>query len=325
MPGRATNEPANYIAFGVQSAVNVEATTFFFSKHLDGSGYEIDEDVTTEREGGDGQTAGLRYKTAIKPDGQVVANARPGELARYGAWTLGVDTPSVVASPLTLHRLTPAPTMPYITVDQRWADSLERSTNNHFTSLEIEAEAGGLWKVTAGFLSGGSAYERPVASALTPTRDTSKPFFFPGGSYVIEGAGNTKVTKIKVGANRNVDDDIFTTGLNREDVVPLNADYDVDFTVKYEDRALYRTVKYNSGSQISVPFLATGAFAIHLAVGSQSLRAEMPLLEYVGAKVNKLDPDGKTMYLDVSAMTIGQATHPLWMDIVTTDIAAYTS
>lgn len=323
MPGRATNEPSNYIAFGVQSAVNVEATTFFFSKHLDGSGTEIDEDVTTEREGGDGQEAGLRYKTAVKADGQVVENARPGALGRYAAWTLGVDAVSIIASPLTLHKIVPAATVPYLTKDERWGDVVERTTNNVFTSLELEAEAGGIWKVTANYISGGSAYERPVASTLTPSRDTSKPFFFPAGTYIIEGAANTKVTKVKIGANRNVDDDIFTTGLNREDVVPLNQDYDVDFTVKYEDRTIYRKVKYNSGSQVSVPFLATGAYSQYLVVGSQSLNLGMPLLEYVGAKVNKLDPDGKTMYLDVSAMTIKGATYPLWLDLITADIARY--
>lgn len=324
MPGRATNEPSNYIGFAKQTDKDTEGTTFWFVKHQDGSGFEVDEDVTSEREGGDGQEVGLRYKTAISPDGQVVGNARAQFLGRIAAWTLGCDNPSVTASPLTHHRIIPAATLPYITVEQFWADSVERSSANQFTGFQLEAESGGAWKVTANFISGGSVYERPAASALTPSRETGRPLFFPGGSYVIEGAGNTKVTKIKVGAARAVDADIRTTGLNREDVVPLNQDYDVDFTLKYEDRTLYRKVKYNSGSQINIPYLSTGAFAMHLfAQPSFPFQLLMPFIEYVGARVNKLDPDGKTMYLDVAAMTLKSGTYPMSVGIVTDETTAY--
>src|SRR4051794_9592321 len=96
-PGKATNDPSGYIAFGKQSGKGTEASTFHFPKQLDGSGFEVEFDVQSEREGGDGQEVGLRYKSMVKGDGALAVNSRPQVSARIFAAVLGSDAISTAA------------------------------------------------------------------------------------------------------------------------------------------------------------------------------------------------------------------------------------
>jgi hypothetical protein len=324
MPGYSTNQPGDYFAIGKQSAKDTEATTFLFLKHKDGTALELDEDVVSEREGGDGQEVAFRYKRMIKMDGAANGNAR-SNLSLYGfAGVLGAKsgTPEVASAangiPTGCQRteLIPAATLPYWTVEQKFSDQIERVSNAKITTLDLEAEAGSPARLSFAVIGGGTPYRRnAAASALTATRESVDPVFFPRGSYVLNGAGNTKITKFKFSAKRNVDDGIQTTELFREDVIELNADYDLDLTLKYEGATLYDAIKYGGGTVVPLA-LATGSFRAVMRNTSEDATAttfrqldlSLPQLHFVGAKVNKLDPDGKTVYIDVAAMTYASPT-----------------
>lgn len=319
MAGRATNEASNYFAVGKQSAKDTEASTFYFYRHLDGTALELAEQVQAEREGGDGQEVGLVYKSAISMDGAGVANARPELAGRLFAYILGADSvgaPGAGASGVAqIH--TAAPTSlgasaPYLTVEQMFGDQIERVSNAQVSELTIEGEAGRPIKLTHSFVGGGTPYRRDVASALTPTRESGQPFFYPGASVVIDGAGNTKITKFKQTIRRTLDEDIRTTELFREDVIALNFDTDLEFTLKYEDKTLYDKIKYGAGSTVPID-LATGSFKLYSESGAGTalrfIETNNPVHRYTGARVNKLDPDGKTVFIDVTAMGVKGATH----------------
>lgn len=319
--GKPTNEPLNYIAFGPQTAKDVETTSWYFLKHLDGSGFDPDPDIQSEREGGDGQEFGLRYKQKISVGGAMNANSRPEIVGRMIAGVLGADVASHIGAGLTIHTQTPAASVRYYTFEQRSADLLERVSNCKFTSVSIEGESGGPIKVSANVMSGGTYTSRDVASALTIVRESLPPHYFPGGTYNIDGLGSyaVQVTKWKADLKRNLDD-VQTNALTPEDLIELTAEYDVDVTVKYVDKNLYSKVHTSGGSVIPVP-LATGSFDIYVrhetgggVLGSYPLRVGFPLLHWVGAKINRLDPDGKTMYVDLSGMTIKGATNSVWAD-----------
>ncbi len=329
---KPSNDPSNYIGMALQTAKDAEqGSQFFFFKHLEGSGFEVEPDIETEREGGDGQEAGLRYKTKITSDGAVVSNARPGVTGRLPAFALGQDTVASIAANLHDHTAFPAASLPYLTTEQRAPEDLiERTTNNMYTGLTWEWEAGKPLKLNGAFMCGGSIALRDSASALTVTRETAKPFQYPGASVLFavnDGIGGGQatsivVTKGKVEVKRGVDDDIQTTSLTREDVVPLTFDVDVDCTLRYEDRNLYKRVFYGGGSQI-VTELATGSLKLFSARGSFFHGLNLPLLDVTGAKLNRLDPDGKTVYVDVAAMSIKNATHSIWTLTRTTDATGY--
>lgn len=330
MPGRATNEPTNYFAFGFQSAKDTEATTFYHLKHLDGTGFDVEDEVQAEREGGDGQEIGFRYRSQIHGDGAMVANARVDFAARMLAAIQGKDVASGIITgatstePITRHTAEPAPTSPYLTVDQFWADVTERSTNCKMTQLEIEWEAGRPFKFTGQFISGGTVYRR--VTTLTPTRETGKPIMYPGASITLDGAANAKMTKGKITIKREIADDIYTTALSREDTVETAYDVDVEGTLKYEDKTLYQRAKYGGGTQVPVD-LATMSIDIFSLRGSNSLRMVAPGLEVADSKVNRLEPGGEVMYLDFSAMSVKQqgagATHSFFSEVVNLATVAY--
>ena len=321
MPGRPTNEPLNYFAVGKQSAKDTEATTFHFLKHLDGTGFDVDPDIQAEREGGDGQEIGLRYRSFIKADGQMAVNARPQIAGRAFAYTLGGDTYASLAASYGTHDMFPVASIPYTTVEQKYADVAERVINANFNELELAGEAGRPLKLNVGFVGGGSNYARnAAASALTPVRESGAPLFFPNATYRIDGTSSNKLTKFSLKVSRGVDDGIQTTGLTREDVVALNLSVDLEGTLKYEDATLYSKIEYNSGT--IVPFrLATGSFEIFVQDGSTALNVVLPLIEYTDAKVTKLDPDGKTMYIDFTAASIKGATYPISAKLTAVDVA----
>lgn len=333
MPGWATNNPSDYFALGKQSAKGTEASTFIFLRHKDGTGLDGDEDVTSEREGGDGQEVGLRYKNLVKMDGAVNANARPqvalyllGGVLGKTATVIGADGAGIPSTCVKI-RMVPNATLPYFTAEQRFADEIERVSDGKVVSVEISGEAGKAAVLSANFIGGGTPYRRDAAaSSLTPTREVGDPVFFPRGSYVLNGAGNTKITKFKASLKRNVDDGVQTTELFRDDVIELTADYDLDFTIKYEDKTLYDLIRYAGGSMVPLT-LTTGAFNAYMtnaAAGTllRGVGVSFPLIQFAGAKVNKLDPDGKTVYLDVSAMTIKGATDSVIADVVIATQAA---
>ena len=335
MPGRSTNEPSNYYAIGKQTAKDTEATTFTFLRHLDGSGFDVSEEVESIHEGGDGQEIGLRYKTAVSADGAAVANCRPEIGARLLAYTLGADTAgtltglgTVASGSANEHVIVPTSTLPYLTVEQFWADKVERAPNTQITQLDIEWEAGRPLKLTAQHICGGSHYARPVASALTPTRETGAPFFYPGASVQFLGAANTKMTKGKITVTRSLDTGIRTTGLNREDVVGQNLDVSIEGTLKYESATtLYDLQNYGGANGTQIPFdLATGALIIAQNYGTATnlryLELGVNQFHLTDARVNKLDPDGRTVYVDFSAAGYRSATYQVYAKVSIASTAA---
>jgi hypothetical protein len=323
MAARPTNEPSNYIAFAKQANKDTEGSTFYFLKHLDGSGFDTTPAVQNVREGGSGQDIGFNYKQSEKTSGQLIGYSRPEYTGRSLQGLLGADAASAVASGVfNYHRQAPTSVLSYFTVEQRAADMLERVDACKFSEVDIEYTAGEPVKVSANFAAGGTYAFRDVASALTPSRETPRPHFYSNRpSITVDGvASYIQMTKAKLSWKRALDDSIQTTALTMDDIVELTADYDVDFTLKYVDKTMYQKIVAGGGSV--VPFdLATGAFDIYVPgapdTPSLGVGAHMPLLNYVGAKVNRLDPDGKTVYLDISGQAIVSATDTVFSEVWT--------
>jgi hypothetical protein len=338
LPGRVTNDPSNYFAMGVQGAKDQVASTLYYFKHLTGSGFDVTQEVQSEREGGAGREVGLRYKSMIKPDGQVVAYARPDVAGRLLTWALGADTASLIATAggiLVNHQIQSGvnASLPYLTAQQAWADMCEQTTNNVVSDLSIEFEAGRPLKLTAQIVSGGTVSAELAPGS--PARETTQPFMQPGASFALSvtggldaGATSVELTKGKIDIKNTLDDAIQTLGLNREDVTWLNADYSMDFTLKYTDKNLWSQVYYGGGVGTTIQVgLATASANVFspLYGASNSLQIGLPLMNVSALKVNRLDPDGKTMYLDGTAETIKGATNSLFANVITGATGVYTA
>src|SRR5215469_9756302 len=139
-PGRVTNDASNYFAIGLQSEKGVDATVFYFLKHLNGTGFDTTTTVNSERIGGVGREIGLRYRTKVTADGQYIAYAQPDFCGRVLAAAIGADV--VTAGPsqgeknpyYSTHKIFTGSTagstpLPYQTIEQSWAEEVERTGN----------------------------------------------------------------------------------------------------------------------------------------------------------------------------------------------------
>ena len=342
-PGKPTNEPANYFAFGRQASINTEATVFYFTKHLSGTGFDVQTDFKAERIGGGGREVGLIYKTMVKADGSLVTYGWPDGVARMFTAALGTDNVSILATTGTgatvvaKHVITPgAPTLPYLTMEQNYADETERTFNCLVSELKVEGMQGQPVKFTMPFISGGTV-EAVAPRTVSPARETGTPFMYPGASAALEvvaqeyseGVGKpttSELTKFAFTIKNTLDESIQTLALTRTDAVWENVDFNLDGTIKYVDRKMWNAVNYFGGSNVSIS-LATAQFtffAVQSSSATYSMGLRVPILVIGSSKVNRLDPDGKTMYMDFSGLTQAGPTSAVIAEITTGATAAYT-
>ncbi len=346
--GRVTDDAANYMAIGLQSAKDVDATNFYFLKHLSGSGFDVNVDISSERVGGGGREIALRYRTKVTSDGQYVAYAQPDFAARVLTAALWQDTVTPGPSQgnnnayLSTHQINSGASVPlYQTIEQNWADETERVANCVITDLKLEGEAGKPVKLTAQFVAGGTPHTQ--SGQLVAAREAAFPLMVPGGSVAITAAGSAysggagygygasslQVTKWALEVKNAADDAIQTVALNREDVLVLTQDYDISGTFKYINSTFWNTVWYGQGSQVPTGTVENGQFFFYTqnttpsGTVANSLTVFAPFVEFTALKVNRLDPDGRTMYMDFTASTRNIGTSSLQTTVVSGASTSY--
>lgn len=343
-PGRSTSDFTNYIGWAVQSGKDSKGTTFYFAKHLSGSGFDVENDTAAERVGGSGKQIGLVYKKAVKADGGVNTYAWIDGLARILATSLGEDevgtanyassagaTPAMVSHVIST---TSGATLPYLTMRQQWADEVEEVTNCIWSSVKLEGEAEKPLKITSQFISGGTPQVVTTATTTLVPREAGLPLMIPGASALFTtfgGAGSpfetAELTKWSIEIKNTLDDAIRTLSLFREDVVWNMLDINFDGTIKYVNRELWNQIHYGGGTQVPI-VVPTGSFEFFAAqqpVPSLSADIKLPFVALGNGKVNKLDPDGKTMYVDVTGYTFVTATDSILAHLVTGATGSYTA
>lgn len=307
----SSNDPRNYLALARQSGKATEATTGFkFLKYLSG-GIQPSFETESIYEGGDGQDVGLVYKKNVSVGGEFDAFARPDTFAFLAAWVMGSGVTPPSTAGIASHIYTPNATIPHLTCEQAFGggNTIDRAVDTLLTGFKIEAEAGMPWKITVPLLGAGTYYHRNgSASALSPTLESGDPAMYQGGAYLITGATSLDVRSWTYDFQRSVDGDLYTNALNRRDVTPLTRGLTLGMQVIMQDENLYRTILYNGGTQVDVP-LASGSFHAERGLtASQLLAVDVPNLKWTDVQVNRLEPDGQTVVLDVSAQAVKQGT-----------------
>ena len=304
-------DPRNYLAIGRQADFDTEAAAFKFVKYLGDSGLKTEMDSQSIYEGGDGQDQGLHYRSRTRPDGQISAYVRPDIWTWAGAFAMGSAAAIGTSVGVGTSIFVPNATIPFLTVEQAWGggNQIDRVRSAILTGFQVEGGSGEPWRMSLPFIGGGTPYYRDgAASALTPVLESGDPAMYAGGAYLINGATTLDIRRFNVNFQRQVDADLFTTETYRRKVVPLTRSLEVTFQTIYQDSTLYRQILYGGGSMIPND-LATGAFhAQRVLSGSQMAAIDVPFLRYTGISLNRLDPDGQTVVLDVSAMGVKGAT-----------------
>jgi len=309
--GYSSADPANYLAFAKQANEATEATTGFkFLKYLGDSGMSLETTTESVYEGGDGQDQGLHYKSKVKPDGQAQVFARPDSFAFLSAWALGSGVTPPSTALVASHVYTPNATIPALTMEQAWGggNQIERVLNTVITGFQVEAEAGMPWRVTVPFIGGGTPYVRNATQILSPTLESGDPAMFAGGAYVITGATSLDVTRWSYNFTRNVDEDLHTNTVFRRKVIPLSRSVELSMQLIWQDQALWKQIDYGA-SPFVTEALASGAFhAERQLTASQLIAIDVPALKWTNVEVNRLEPDGQTVVLDLSAKGVKGST-----------------
>jgi hypothetical protein len=302
----SSNDPADYLAFAKQSAQRTEATTGFkFVKYLTG-GLDEQQDSQTIYEGGDGQDPGLIYKTRHTADGSADVYVRPDTFAYLSAWAMGSGVTIASTGGVASHCYVPNSTLPALTVEQAWGggNQIDRAIDCFITNYQLSGDAENPWKLHVEWMGGGSVYGRNgAASALSATLESGDPAMYAGGAYVIDGATSLDVRNWNFTMARDADGDLFTTGVNRRDLVLLKRNYTLNFQVIVQDPSLWQKVYYAaSGGTMPQVTLASGRFHAERALtASQMVAIDVPEFRYLNSQVNSLEPDGQTLIYDVAA------------------------
>lgn len=310
----SSNDPRNYAAIGKQSAAGTEATVFNFPKFLNDTVVKAEEETESIFEGGDGQVQGLHFKKWVKADGELEVFARPLTFAYLSAFAMGsaVAVPSTAAADIASHCYVPNATLPALTIEHAFAggNEIERVSDAVISGITIEGEAGMPWKVNVPFIGGGTYYYRDgSASALTASLEGALPGIYQNGAVLIDGATSLDVRKFTVQFERKIDDNLYTNQMFRRTVVPLTQECTVTAQVIFQSNALWKKIKYGTGSMPSLN-LATGAFSARAGnlASSQLLGVDVPCLNYTNVALNRLNPDGETVVMDVTGKAVKSAT-----------------
>jgi hypothetical protein len=312
--GYSSADPRNYLALARQDDASTEApsTRFKFVKYLGDTGMNVEQETESIYEGGDGQDQGFHYKSKLNPNGNINVYVRPDTFTYLSAYALGSGAGASTSAGGS-HVYTPNATIPYLTIEQAWGggNRIDRAMSCILTGFQIEAEAAQPWRITAPFISGGTAYYRDgAASALTAVLESGDPAMYAGGAYLIDGATSLDVRSFTYNFERQVDDDLYTTAVYRRKIIPLTRSLSLTMQVIWQDQNYYQNILYGGagGSQVPVA-LATGSFhAERILAASQFVAVDVPNLRYTGVEVNRLEPDGQTVVLDVNAMAVKAGT-----------------
>lgn len=321
-------DPNAFLALGMQSALGTPQTAaakLRFAKYLSGSDAAPDIEVVDLREGGDGLDFGYTYKRAQKVVGQIVVNARPeiaGQLAQFlpgmASWD-GASAPAL-HNFHTGHASFPWATLfvqhPGSTLPQMISDAL-------FTGITIEGQSGEPEKWTLPFvgITHGASF-----AALTPSYASEEPFVYHySPTFVLFGAGDDKIMSYTIERGLGIDE-LQAQKVTLDDIAVMNADTDAEFTRRYVDATIWKTI-YMGGGIAPTTSVATSSFRTDHRYGSgaalRNIEHQLPLLSFRADVLSELDPDGQTVIDTISAKALKGATHTMFTQIRNAHASVY--
>ena len=284
-----------YIGLAKQAAKGTGTAPTKFIKWTGTTDMSPKQGITVYREGGDSLNPGIGLKENHKPDGQFALLARPDLAGFLFAMALGADTVTG-AGPYT-HALTPAATLPWVTIERQVGGVQERIIDCRIKSITVEGESSKPVKLTVEYL--GINEDLSVAAAVV-TYDTDMPFVYFQAVYTWDGGGSANVEKFKVALTNSFDEDFFSTAVTRQDIALLSRDVELEATISMEDSmGFYKKVYAGTGTAPGTS-PATGSFVVDLAYGvaaaARELKLDIPNVVYTEAPIELNADDGRLRY-----------------------------
>lgn len=320
-----TGGQSAYVAIAKQSAigtVQTSAAAFVFAKYLNGTDIQPTEEyLGPVREGGDGLDERFDIQVAHRARGTLVVNARPditGMIfsAFFGAG-LGGNAASAwggASSPATHVFQFPVGgrTTYYTIVVQHPGGTLTQVlADARCVSLNVTSQNRQPVQLNTSWV--GRTIGASYTTALTPTYEGGDVFGFWNASmtFPFNGSAASYISQYAVNAAINVDEDLFTQGLNLVDVVDLTRSVTVQLDEIYQNASNYLFVEFKGGP-VATYTLATAVFKVcHALPNSRSFSIEANLVRMGDSVLTPIDPDNKTVYLQHAGVPLAGATSSL--------------
>lgn len=193
------------------------------------------------------------YLGAVGYSGEYDFYCRPESFATLAYGAFGAVVESGAAGTGFLHTITPADTIPWLSVEERIGNGLEcfRYTDAKVNTLHLEAEANGYLQGTVGLIA------LSQLAGATPTIDADKRWdtapMMVGTNIVVTYNGvDLKAKSFSLDVNNNLEDDDFRLGsLTLGDAVEKRRELTMGVTIRPEDATLWRQATYGSSAATS--------------------------------------------------------------------------
>lgn len=242
----------------------------------------------TLREGTGSREATLVLKRSQLYMGELACYPRATEAGFIAAGILGAGSDSVSGggAPYT-HTITPKGSPAYYSAEFGLLDSslVYRAQDCAFDRLVIECSAGKPVKFTVHYLGGPAANQ---GSAASVSNESGSPMLFTGGTFAIDGAGSTTISRATIVLSNHVDAETQFNGVSPSLLTFGVLDVSVVYTLLFQDAAQFKKLYWNSGTadshvvgigSIDLTFLAGGTDT------NNTLRLQAPQLSYVAGPV----------------------------------------
>jgi hypothetical protein len=335
MPVFSSADPNAFVGLSLKQTAlgtpNLSAPGYRFIKYLSGFNFDVQQDTTFLREGGDGLDWGSAYLKTFKGAGQLVMNLRPEIAGQFFAIMPAGATWSGATAPASHIFHTGHASFPYVTMiaGHPGTDMFHLLSDVRFTGLTIEAMTGEPWKVTAPFTA--ISYTGSVAAGLltpsytTPSVPDNSFKYYDTPSYALDGAIDTSIESFKIDLALGAEE-LQAQKTTLDDIVIQNRDANIEIVRRYQSKTTWQKIAFGGGISptTSVP---TGSFEAIVSQGAgvnlNWMRAYAPLIAYNDDTLTELDPDGKTIRETITGKLLKGATHAFHLGLQNGHASSY--
>jgi hypothetical protein len=321
MPAFSSADPSAFVGLSLKQAAlgtpNLSAPGFRYAKYLSGLNFDVQQDVTFIREGGDGLDWGSGYLKTFKGVGQVVVNLRPEIAGQIFALMPGGATWNGGTVPASHLFHTGHASFPYCTIVAQHpsSDMAHLLSDVRFTGLTLEAMTGEPLKLTLPFTAityGGSI----AANLLVPTYGVATGVdsyfkYYDNPTYILDGSQDTTIESWKIDLALGAEE-LQAQRTQLDDIVMQNRDANIEIVRRYQNSTTWRKIAYGGGVSPTTS-VATGSFDAWVSQDSgnnlRQFHVFAPLIAYNDDTLTELDPDGKTIRETITGKILKGATN----------------
>lgn len=317
-----------YIGIGRQTDKGSDVVPTDYARFLTGD-INPENETINFREGGFGRQGMFVEKVGEIFTGTFDVNGRADIAGLLFTMALGAD--QVSGSDPYVHTITPA-ALQWWSIERMILGGLtpneivDRYTDCKLNALAFSGTAGDLLKLSVDFQ--GLSVDSSNA-AQTPSYSTDGILKFLHGTFTAFGGATTEITSFTCTITNNLEP-VQTGSLTYEQLVELNLDVTLDFTIKVTQEDEYRKVYYGSSSGTAalealeatqVEFTFNNGLA---AAAEREIKITIPELTYTAAPLTNLNADAEVIFMDATGISTNDGTNPLITVVVSNaDTTAY--